>query len=162
MTTATRTVLDLAGVVAARDLRRAIGQGLVERRTSLGRLLEQLDHGGRRRGAARLRRVLATAAPTRSELEDRLLALVHAAGLPTPVANARVGPYEVDFLFPDQGVVVEADGHRYHDNALARADDRRKEAALLALGYVVVRVTWRDVVQWPERTVARLRAALRS
>jgi hypothetical protein len=52
------------------------------------------------------------------------LALVRAAGLPDPLVNARVGRYEVDFLWPEERLVVEVDGWRWHGDkeAAARAN----------------------------------------
>ena len=51
---------------------------------------------------------------TRSELERILLALCRRHRLPKPEVNARAGPYEVDFLWCDRGVIVETDGFRHH------------------------------------------------
>jgi hypothetical protein len=39
-------------------------------------------------------------APTRSELEDRALALFREHGLPKPRINVHVAGIEIDFLFP--------------------------------------------------------------
>src|SRR5262249_7745140 len=89
VTTVPRTVLDLAGMttrdVSAAALRRAVSQALLLDRANLGRLREQIARDRSRPGVARLAKLLeAGAAPTRSVLEDRLLALVRAAKLPEP------------------------------------------------------------------------------
>lgn len=83
-TTPHRTLFDLAVVVDRLALERAIEQADARSLTdtlSLGALLERHP---RRPGAATLRAILdgalATSAPTRSELEDRFLALLAAHG----------------------------------------------------------------------------------
>jgi very-short-patch-repair endonuclease len=64
----------------------------------------------------------------------------------------------VDFLLPDLGVVVEFDGAMKYagvDGRDALVREKRREDALRALGYRVVRLTWSDL-QHPERVVAAL------
>ena len=97
---------------------------------------------------------------TRSEGERRLKALCKAAGLPVPRTNARTAGCEVDAFWPHQRLVVEVDGWRYHGNRWAFERDRRKDAALQAAGYRVVRVTWRRLTQEPYSLCAQLGALL--
>ena len=47
-----------------------------------------------------------------------------------------------DFRWPEQRLVVEADGAAWHDNQLAREDDAERQALLEAHGERVLRVTW--------------------
>jgi hypothetical protein len=47
---------------------------------------------------------------TRSEAEERFLALVRAGDLSPPETNVRVGRHEVDFLWRPARLVVEVDG----------------------------------------------------
>ena len=49
-------------------------------------------------------------AGTRSELEDRFLALTSDSGLPEPLVNTQVEDIEVDFHWPELNLVVEVDG----------------------------------------------------
>ena len=83
---------------------------------------------------------------TRSEAEDRFLALVRGAGLPTPSANVPVGPYEIDFFWVSEGIAVEVDGYRGHSTRPRFEGDRRKDAWLLARGVKVIRLSWRQIV----------------
>jgi very-short-patch-repair endonuclease len=99
---------------------------------------------------------VATGAPTRSELERGFLGLIRAAGLPEPRVNARVDEYEVDFLWPDHRVIVETDGWATHGHRRAFEDDRAKDAALHAAGYVVIRFTWRQLEDEPLKVAAQL------
>ncbi len=64
---------------------------------------------------------LGRVAPTRSELERAFLRAVLKAGLPPPEVNRRVGPYVVDFAWPERRVVVETDGERFHGHHAAAA-----------------------------------------
>jgi hypothetical protein len=51
---------------------------------------------------------------TKSDLEALFLGLCHEHGLPTPRVNHTVAAKEVDFLFPDDRLVVETDSWRFH------------------------------------------------
>ena len=98
--------------------------------------------------------------PTQSELERRTRRLCRAAGLPQPIAQHRIGPFRVDFAWPGHRVVVETDGWQTHGRRRAFEDDRARDADLIALGYVVLRFTWRQLRDEPTRVAARLAAAL--
>ena len=135
-----------------RDLRRVVNQMLVERRTSIPQLVELLARSRGRRGAGRLARVLAKAAPTRSELEDVAMAVLHSFAAPEFRMNAKVAGVEVDVYFPAAGVVLELDS-RFHDNPIARADDAAKSARLQAAGYLVQRLRWRDFTTHLHRSI---------
>ena len=99
---------------------------------------------------------------TRSEAEERFLALVRAARLPPPECNTRIGPYEVDFLWRSERLVVEVDGYAFHSSRLAFERDRRRDADLQTQGYSVMRFTWRQIVQEPVALVACLAQRLSS
>ena len=106
---------------------------------------------------------MAAGVPTRSELEDAALDLLLRGGLAHPDVNRpltlsgrRVIP---DFRWPEQRLVLEADGAAWHDNPLAREDDAQRQAILEAHGERVVRVTWEQVVARPRPTFARVAAA---
>jgi very-short-patch-repair endonuclease len=164
VTTPARTLLDLASILPYRPLRRAVRQALSLRLVNVTQLNETLGRSGRRRGVRTLRQILATGpAPTRSELEDVVLDLILRGGLAHPDINRpllidgrRVIP---DFRWPDQRLVVEADGAAWHENALARADDAERQALLEAHGERVVRVTWNQALTQPSKTLARLQSA---
>jgi len=163
VTTVARTLLDLAEVVGPRILRRAVREAYVQRLVDERGLKAALNRAHGRHGAPRLAALVAPGlVATRSELEDRMLHLIRTHGLPEPLVNARLAGLprrvEVDFLFADAGLVVETDGARYHDNALAREIER--QAMLEAAGYRVLRVNWRQVTRDTDETVRRIRRAL--
>jgi very-short-patch-repair endonuclease len=100
--------------------------------------------------------------PTRSKLERRLLPLIRQAGLPRPRINHPIGPYHVDFVWPDQRVIVETDGFATHGHRAAFEADRARDAALQAAGYVVLRFTHRQVTRQPLTAIAQLAAVVLS
>jgi len=79
-----------------------------------------------------------------------------------PEVNVRIGRHEVDFLWREQDVIVEVDGFAFHASRASFDRDRRRDAELVALGFRVIRVTWRQIVDRPEAAIARLAAALRA
>jgi very-short-patch-repair endonuclease len=141
----------------------AIAEARAQRLVRDRDLLDQLARNRGRRGVAVLRQMLARERGpvlTRSEAERRIVRLFRAAALPQPEANARIHRLEVDFLWRSQRVVVEVDGYRYHSNARAFERDRERDGILVANGYAVIRVTWRQLVQSREAVIARVAAAL--
>jgi len=163
VTAPARTLLDLAEVASARELERAM-DGAESRRLVRRRALEELmARTPGRRGARALAALLAREGGptlTRSEAEERMLALVRTARLPRPRVNARLGRHEVDLLWKAQRLVVEVDGYAFHSSPAAFERDRLRDAELNAAGWGVMRITWRQLTGEPEAVVARLAAAL--
>jgi hypothetical protein len=88
VTSSERTALDLCSQLAERAARRAIRKGISDRLLSGRQLIEILDRQARRPGAKRLRCIVAAGdVPTRTELEDVVLDVILAAGLPRPDVN---------------------------------------------------------------------------
>jgi very-short-patch-repair endonuclease len=96
----------------------------------------------------------------RSHLEQRFLRLCRDAGLPMPLANQRVGPYEVDFVWAGSTLIVETDGYGAHRGRVAFERDRIRDVWLRLQGYEVVRVTHRQVTEEPLALVRLLRSRL--
>jgi very-short-patch-repair endonuclease len=141
VTSPARTLLDLRRIATPEELGRAHRQAEV--------FGYQLDD------AARIE-----PDPTRSELERRFLRLCRQHPLPSPEVNAQVGDCVVDFLWRRARLIVETDGYRYHRGRAAFEHDHARQARLIALGYEVLRFTWRQVVDEPEKVIAALRARL--
>lgn len=161
ITTAARTIVDLAASVSARELEQALAQSLARRLTTRAQLERKVVRANGRRGTARLRALLhGEAALTRSDAEERLLRLIRRAQLPEPATNTPIAGYEVDFLWRDARLVVEVDGYAYHADATAFEKDRRRDFALTSTGLRVVRVTWKQLVQEPEVILVRLAQSL--
>ena len=100
---------------------------------------------------------------TRSELERIFLELVRRANLPLPVVNGLVLTHEVDFHWPQHRLIVEADSRAFHAHALAFHQDRQRDLDLELAGWHVLRVTWRQVLDEPDRvtTLAEIPARRR-
>jgi very-short-patch-repair endonuclease len=152
VTTPIRTLRDLAATLPYDDVERACSEALVLRLTTAQELACQSGPG-----AAVLARIAgAGVAPTRSELERAFLRAIRKAGLPDPEVNYRIGRYVVDFAWPEQRVVVETDGERFHGHAAAIRRDHARDAELQRLGWVVLRFTWPEVKTEPAFVAARV------
>ena len=83
----------------------------------------------------------------------RAPALRH-ANAPSAATNL-VG--RVDFLYEAEHVVIECDGRRHHFGKVDAERDRWRDLELSAAGWLVIRVTWWQLVHQPERFTAHLR-----
>ncbi len=147
VTSPERTLLDIAtfDTLSERRLERALDEALALRITSVSKLTTVLAASRGRRGRARLAGLLAGregSTVTRSEAEERFLALIRAAGLPTPQMQAAIAGFAVDAYWPQARFVVEIDGYQWHTVLSNFHRDRRKDRALQRLGIQVSRVTW--------------------
>lgn len=143
ITTPQRTLADLRPALSPelhdRATRKAIDLGLISRR----------DAGS-------------DTALTRSHLEREFLALCRRHRLPQPLVNARIGRFEVDFLWPEHRLVVETDGFEHHGDRDAFERDRARDADLQARGYRVLRVTHCQLRHEPRKVAGRIRRLLDS
>jgi very-short-patch-repair endonuclease len=162
VTSAAPTILDIAVDLPARLLEWALDEALLKRlarETEIKRTAAAVGH----RGAPIVRKLLAdrtTETLTRSMAEERMLELVRRAELPQPEINARLHGFMVDFLWREQGLVLEVDGFTYHSTLSAFERDRRKDATLVAAGFTVIRITRRQLQLEPYAVTARLAQAL--
>lgn len=147
VTIVARTLVDLAQVLTPHQLQRTCTRAEVLRKLDRTEIERCLVNGRRSRPLRRALDTLAQAEPqiTRSELEERFLALVADAGLPRPLVNVHVAGFEVDFLWPRRRLIVETDGAAAHLTPKAFEEDRRRDAALQVVGFRVARFTWRQV-----------------
>ncbi len=167
-TSVERTLLDLAGVIPVWELRKALAEAEVLQILDL-RVLRRLIRRSRgRRGVARLRLVVDELDPatkrTRSELERLFLRMCARAELPCPEVNMSLdvgdGRLEADFIWRDAGLIVEADGRRFHDTNSAFNHDRRREQRLQLAGWRVSRCTWWQVEHESRRLATTIRGLL--
>jgi very-short-patch-repair endonuclease len=163
-TTVPRTLLDLSAVVHPDALRSALRQADQLRLTDPLSLIDLVERYPRRQGLAAIRALLKEASigarVIRSELEERFQAFLLRAGLPLPQTNQFVEGFEVDCVWPDQGLIVELDGRAVHDTFHAFEQDRIRDRVLAAAGWRVIRVTWRQLHEEPELLEADLRQLL--
>ena len=57
-------------------------------------------------------------------------------------------------------IVVEADSRQFHDGWGAHARDRTRDCDLAMLGYLTLRVLYRDIIHHPERVIAAITGLL--
>jgi len=161
LTAPARTLIDLAA--GGDDLDAALNEARVQGLVDDAALDAALQRAPGRTGTARLRALLnAETGPalTRSELERRLRDLIRAGGLPWPQFNVMVRGYLVDAIWPEARVIVETDGYAVHGHRSAFERDRRRDLTLAAAGYLVIRVSWRQLLREPMAVLARLAESL--
>lgn len=170
-TTVSRTLTDMAGRISRASLRRLVEQAAVLRQLDV-REVDRVLARGRRRGAPNLRAVLDVwrsdderVPILRSPLEAKLLPVLLESGVPRPECNAKLRidggrPVEIDMLWRDQRLAIESDGEATHGTRGAFQADRRRGQRLVAAGYRVAAVTWRQAEDEPEAVVARIKRML--
>jgi very-short-patch-repair endonuclease len=159
VTSPVRTLIDLASYLPVKELEAAVNAADKHDRidgASLQAAVHDLPPGP---GVGRLRRLLDRHSflLTDSELERRFLPIARAAGLPPPRTGAHLNGFEVDFYWPDLGLVVETDGLRYHRTPAQQARDRVRDQAHLAAGLTPLRFTHAQVrfeTSYVRRTLA--------
>ena len=165
-----RTLIDEATRLRPMQLERAVNEADKLDRVDPETLRETLERHGGQPGVAPLRAILdrRTFRFSDSDLELYFRPLARAAGFPEPQTKAWVNGFEVDFSWPELGIVVEADGLRYHrtpsqqDRALLR-DQTHLAAGLLPLrfSHSQIRFEPRHVRSTLRRTAALARERLR-
>jgi very-short-patch-repair endonuclease len=163
-----RTLLDLAAILRADRLERALSQAEERRLLDLGPLEDLLGRTSGHPGRGRLRRALDLYRPppfSRSGLERRFLRLVDAAGLPRPRTGYNVAGYELDAYWPAERFAVELDVYETHGGRASFEADRIRQEDLKLAGVEMTRVTGPRLDRDPQRVlerVARLLAQRRS
>jgi very-short-patch-repair endonuclease len=166
-TTIARTLLDLAVVLDQRGVEQAVERCELLEILDLRTMTILLSRHFGRRGTARLRRALTDfdreVVRARTETEARFYHLCADRQLERPRVNRLIHcgseSFEVDFHWPEQRLIVEADSP-YHDTIAAAKRDAHRDAALRACGWEVIRVRWEDIVDNPEPLVFLLRQRL--
>lgn len=161
-----RTLVDL-GAVDPDSVRDAVGHALATRLADLTAIertvIEHSQHG--RAGVVALRGAVDAwnidDKPADSLLEAAMRRLVRRFALPPVAFHEVIGGHEVDFRVIATPLILECDGWMYH--GLDRANferDRERDAELAALGWIVIRFTYRAITATPSTVARRVRAAL--
>ncbi len=128
VTSVSRTLLDLAGVLTPTRLERAIEQSLALWLFDLRAVHAVLAANPRRPGATTLAEIVARIhdepSLTRRELEKLMLDLCDSHHIERPEVNVVVDDYEVDFLWRTHRLIVETDGLQWHGTPPALERDR--------------------------------------
>lgn len=165
VTTIERTFLDTAARLDARQLEHDLVEADRSGRLRWDELWQILaEHGRGRKGIKRLKRVAAQADPRFAEAvspsEVDFLMLWREEGLEMPQVNVLVEGREVDFYWPKQRLVVEADSYGYHGDRPAFERDHQSTVDLEVAGYRVLRTTYKMLQSNPRPFLNLVRVSL--
>jgi len=155
---AARTAADLSSRVDIEGLARFVDEGLrrgIVTLAGLDRVARRLAVVAPGRSPKKLAAVLRDRVPgyhpSGSELEDRVLRALIAAGLPPPQRQFRVviddRVYFVDLAYPHERIAIEVDGFEFHRARGVFDSDRARQNDLVRAGWIVLRFTSRSVAQ---------------
>ena len=152
------TLIDIAPGLSRDEREAAINEADMRRLTNPEKLRKALDRLPRHPGVGVLRETLdrRTFTFTTTQLERHFLPLARRAGLTQPRTQHRVNGFEVDFYWPDLGLVVETDGLTYHRTPAQQAKDRRRDQEHTAAGLIPLRFTHAQVKFEPDHVVTIL------
>jgi very-short-patch-repair endonuclease len=155
-----QTLIDLATELKPMRLERAVNQADVHDLVDPERLRTALDGHVGEPGVKKLRTMLDrhTFRLSDSDLEIFFRPLARAAAFPSPLSKHWVVGYEVDFFFPDHGLVVETDGLRYHRTPAQQARMVKRDQKHTSHGYRVLRFTHWQIAYAPTEVTQVLRA----
>jgi hypothetical protein len=166
VTTAARTVIDIARAGAFADGVVVADSALYERRASRTDLRRVLARCEGWRGIGQARRVVDFASSlAESPLESCARVTFHERGLPPPELQVPIigedGHFiaRVDFCWRRRWTVAEADGLLKYQGRDDAIKELRRDRLLREAGYEVVHFTWRELFGEPERVATRIRAA---
>jgi len=169
LTQPVQTFLDLVAVMGPRDLERAINEADKLDVIDADALRKALDGRPGELGVRPLRRILDkdTFRLSDDELERLFRPLAADAGIPVQLTKHVVNEFEVDFFWPDLGLVVETDGWRYHRTPSAQSRDALRFQTHVANGLTPLRFSHYQVKYEPRhvrsilrQTAAHLRGSL--
>lgn len=86
---------------------------------------------------------------------------VHSAELQYEIIDGNGELRRVDFAWPQYRIAVEYDGLDWHSGPEAMRRDRRRTAALMDVGWVVMAIVFEDVRYRSKEFVARIDVQLR-
>ncbi|CAN5426125.1 MAG: type IV toxin-antitoxin system AbiEi family antitoxin domain-containing protein [Acidimicrobiia bacterium] len=171
VTTVPRTIFDLASRLRRRRLRMLIEQAVIERRCSWDDLVEiggELIRRGRP-GSRSFRSVMSEIGPglarAESVLEMLAVTLLADTGLPSPVQQypfpwREVREGRVDLAYPEQRMIIELDGRRWHSRTESLDGDHQRDRTAQLAGWRVFRFTWHQLESNPHDFVATVTEAL--
>lgn len=167
-----RTLADLGAVWDREMVSDAVEQALIRRLVTFRGLVSEWRRVAKpgRNGSGVLRQILEYRLlgekPADSLLEPKAAPLFRKVGGRLPefqydVVDGGRFVARVDFAYVDLRVAIEFDGLSAHGTAAALQSDLRRQNALVAAGWIVLRFTWWDVVHRADAVAAEIRGVLR-
>jgi hypothetical protein len=163
LTTVTLTVIDLASELSPLAVERTVNEADKHDLIDPEALRQALQRYAGVPGAPMLRDLLdrLTFRLSDSDLEIFFRPIAEAAGLPQPLSKQIVNDFEVDFFWPNLGLVVETDGLRYHRTPSTQARDARRDRAHVLAGMSPLRFTHYEIKHEPAVVKSSLARFLR-
>ncbi len=172
-TSASETILTLSMWLSPSLVERMIDDQMAAKKVAIQDFHPILDRlaFARQPGLPTLRRLLKERSPIgyqppSSALERLLYNLLEEAPIPTyqrqVTLNLNGTSARVDALIPEWHLIVEADGRRWHNRQADHDRDRARDAAALAAGYRVLRLTWQMLRYEEDECMRRLLAVGRA
>jgi very-short-patch-repair endonuclease len=156
VTTPERTLVDLADVLPARHLTRALNEAQVQRLITPAELATLFTrYPGRRTSQLTPER-----GATRSDLEDRFVRFLKRHKLPLPELNQTIAGHEVDAVYREQRLIIELDSRQFHTTTHAFEQDRDRDADHLNAGFRTLRITGERLKEQEAKEARRLREIL--
>ncbi|MDF3340049.1 type IV toxin-antitoxin system AbiEi family antitoxin domain-containing protein [Mycolicibacterium septicum] len=119
-----------------------------------------LRNKGRHGSPAARRLLIAAADGARSAAERLLIKLLREAQITGWKANYRLGRYVIDVAFPTHKLAIETDGWAFHSDQEDFQHDRVRQNEIALMGWQVLRFTWLDLTEYPQRVIAEIRFAI--
>jgi predicted transcriptional regulator of viral defense system/very-short-patch-repair endonuclease len=171
VTTASRTILDLGAVCRPILVEKALENALRRDLVSLSSMRAQIDRVARRgrNGVGVIRRIMdernPDQAPTESDKETELLAVIRKHGLPTPVpqfeiVHNRRFVARVDFAYVEARLAIEYESYEHHDGKLALERDSARRNRMLVIGWLPLCATQADLRAGGHRLCDEIRQGL--
>lgn len=167
VTNPVRTLVDLGTELDPTALERAVNEADKHDLIDPERLRSRLDNYIGEPGVRLLRQLLdkRTFRLSDSDLEIHFRPIAAAAGLPPPLSKQTVNGWEVDFYWPQLGLVVETDGLRYHRTPSTQARDVKRDRTHVIAGMAPLRFTHYEIRHEPghvRHTLTRAAAMLQT
>jgi predicted transcriptional regulator of viral defense system len=163
VTSTTRTLFDLAGVVSSRDCSGAIDRAKRTGCLNLTELDELLARRSRTVEARLLRQALALyRKPVYDRARSELLFLdaLEQEGVSLPVLNCWEGKWEIDAYWPAERFAVEVDGWEAHGSREAFENDRLRQEEMELAGINCVPISARRIETEPRQVARNIRVLL--
>jgi Protein of unknown function (DUF559) len=158
VTAVVQTLVDLATELGETAIERAVNEADKRDLIDPEELRTAIDRHKGVPGSPLLRRILdrSTFRLSDSDLEILFRPIAAAAGLPAPITKRVVNGFEVDFYWPELGLVIETDGLRYHRTPSTQSRDAMRDRAHVLAGMFPLRFTHYEIKHSRRRVRAEL------